>query len=104
MLNRLAITDFTPLLGQVCELYLPDGGTLPLTVLSMAEAPRARMPGAPEGERMPFSVVLRSLQGSEFAGGCCGMVLGGGERVDGMHLGRIMGSDPALAYFQIVFN
>lgn len=104
MLNLVSIADFAPLAGQPCELLLPDGSALPVELLSARESPQTRMNTAPPEKRTPFSVVFRSLQPSAVGCGTFAIMLAGGARLDGIYAERITGSDPALAYYQMVFN
>lgn len=106
MLDRLAAKHFAPLVGQPCQLTLPDGHPLQVHVDSVGEQPLARMPDAPAERRMPFTVTLTALEPTVFIDGLCSMELPELGPVDGIWIGRMaaLGRDHAGAYFQIVFN
>lgn len=106
MLDRLEASQFAPLLAQSQQLILPDGKALPVSVDSVREHPRSRMPDAPPDRRLPFTVTLTALEPTAFIDGLCAIDLPNLGRVKDIWVGRMapLGRDPAGAYFQIIFN
>ncbi|MFC5475424.1 DUF6916 family protein [Paraherbaspirillum soli] len=106
MLELVEASHFSSLSGTVCDLYLTDGSTLPVLVDCVTSKPQSRNPYAGDAQRMPFSVSLTAQQATAFVEGPCAMDLGTLGRVDGIYVSRVaaLGRDPAVAYFQMVFN
>ncbi len=106
MLDRIEASHFSPLTGQVFQLNTPDGGKLALMIDNVKTEPRARMPDAPEAQRMPFSVSLTAQQATTFIDGLCSMELPALGLVKDIFVSRMapLGRDPSGAYFQIIFN
>ncbi|MGY1451075.1 DUF6916 family protein [Pseudomonas chlororaphis] len=103
MLHLLQSEHFQPLLGQTCNLLLPDGSVLPVHIESIKDTPQSRMPNSP---RMPFCVELNSLAPTVFVDGLCDLELPGVGHLQGMFVSRVpaLGRDPTLGYFYIAFN
>lgn len=103
MLLQVCDQHFQALLHQTCPLQLPDGSLLPIQVQSIELRPQARLP---ENPRTPFSVMLRSLEPTPFVDGLCALELPQLGRVEAIFVSREppLGRDPALGYFNIVFN
>ncbi len=103
MLQQVCNEHFQPLVERPCPLYLPDGSQLPVQVEAVELRPQSRLP---ENSRTPFSVTLRSLEPTHFIDGLCALELPQLGRVDEIFVSREppLGRDPALGYFNIVFN
>jgi len=103
MLQQVSSEHFQSLLDQPCPLHLPDGSQLPVQVESIELRPQSRLP---ENTRIPFNVLLRSLQPTDFVDGPCALDLPQLGRVDAVFVSREppLGRDPALGYFNIVFS
>lgn len=103
MLHQVSSEHFQPLLEQPCALHLPDGSQLPIRIEAIRLRPEARLP---EISRVPFMVLLHSLQPTDFVDGLCGLELPQTGRLEGIFVSRepALGRDPALGYFNIVFN
>ncbi len=106
MLDRLNAARFLPSEGRVCALHLPDGSSLPIMIDSVSEKPQYRNPYAPEGQRLPFSIAFTAQKPTHFEDGICALELVDGEKIEGIFVSRVapLGRDPALAYFQLIFN
>ncbi|NWA29538.1 hypothetical protein HX870_02995 [Pseudomonas gingeri] len=103
MLQQVSSEHFQALMKQHCPLHLPDGSLLPIEIEAIALRPQSRLP---ESSREPFTVVLRSLEPTAFVDGLCALELPQLGRVDAVFVSREppLGRDPALGYFNIVFN
>lgn len=103
MLRRVEHEHFQPLVGNLSQLYLPDGSALSVIIESSRLHPKSRLP---ESERMPFTVALRTLEPTLFVDGPCSIELPDLGRLDGMFVSRepAMGRDATLGYFNIAFN
>lgn len=103
MLQQVSNEHFLALLNQPCPLHLPDGSQLPVQIDSVDSRPQARLPESP---RLPFNVQLRSLQPTDFVDGLCALELPQLGRVEAIFVSRepALGRDPALGYFNIIFN
>lgn len=103
MLQQLSNEHFQALVDQPCPLYLPDGSLLPVQIQAIQLRPHARLPNCP---REPFNVMLRSLEPTAFVDGLCALELPQVGRVEAIFVSREppLGRDPALGYFNIVFN
>ena len=103
MLQQVSSEHFQLLMKQHCPLHLPDGSLLPIEIETITLRPQSRLP---ESSRMPFNVVLRSLEPTEFVDGLCALELPQLGRVDAVFVSREppLGRDPALGYFNIAFN
>ncbi|BBP74032.1 hypothetical protein CCU68_33430 [Pseudomonas gingeri NCPPB 3146 = LMG 5327] len=103
MLQQVSNEHFQPLVDQPCPLHLPDGSLLPVQVESIRLRPQSQLP---ESSRVPFNVMLRSLGPTDFVDGLCALELPQVGRLDAVFVSREppLGRDPALGYFNIVFN
>ncbi|MGC5703846.1 hypothetical protein J4P02_26970 [Pseudomonas sp. NFXW11] len=103
MLLQVSDQHFQVLLHQPCPLQLPDGSLLPVQVESIELRPQSRLA---ENARIPFNVVLRSLEPTQFVDGLCALELPQLGLVDAIFVSRepALGRDPTLGYFNIVFN
>ncbi len=103
MLQQVSNEHFQPLVNQSCPLHLPDGSLLKVQVESIQLHPRAQLPQSP---RLPFNVMLRSLEPTDFVDGLCALELPQLGRLDEVFVSREppLGRDPTLGYFNIVFN
>ncbi|KPA92167.1 MULTISPECIES: DUF6916 family protein [Pseudomonas] len=103
MLQHVSSEHFQPLVDQSCPLYLPDGSPLQVRIESIALRSQAQLP---EMTRTPFIVQLHSLQPTDFVDGLCSLELPGLGRLEEVFVSRepALGRDPALGYFNIVFN
>lgn len=102
MLEHVTREHFQPLLNQPCPLLLPDGTQLSIEIQAIEERPRSHLP---ESARMAFSVMLRSLEPTDFVDGLCSLDVPG-ERLNNVFVSRepAMGRDANLGYYCIVFN
>ncbi|MBI6730220.1 hypothetical protein YA0032_11140 [Pseudomonas amygdali] len=103
MLQDVTFEHFQSLLGNTCQLQMSDGSQLPVHVASVAEKPQAR---AARQQRMPFNVLLESLEPSEFVDGACAIELPELGLLQNVFVSRVpaMGRDENLAYYCISFN
>jgi len=103
MLQQVSSEHFQPLVNQPCSLQLPDGSQLPIQIEAIELRPQSRLP---ENARIPFSVTLHSLEPTDFIDGLCALELPQLGRVDAVFVSRepALGRDPALGYFNIIFN
>jgi hypothetical protein len=103
MLQRVEHAHFEPLLGKVSPLYLPDGSELPVVIESTQLRPNSQLP---ESGRMPFSVVLRTIEPTLFVDGLCALDVPELGRLNEVFVSRepAMGRDAELGYFNIAFN
>ncbi|WP_248805363.1 DUF6916 family protein [Pseudomonas sp. MWU13-2100] len=103
MLQQVSSEHFQSLMKQHCPLHLPDGSQLPIQIEEIELRPQSRLP---ENPRMPFNVMLRSLEPTDFIDGLCTLELPQLGRIDAVFVSREppQGRDPALGYFNIVFN
>ncbi len=106
MLDLVNAEHFRQLQGQVCQFEVPGGEPLNLRVDTVTLKPQARMPGADEEVRMPFSVGLTAMQPSGFVHGLCSVELPQLGRVCDMMVAReaALGRDSGQSYFQILFG
>ncbi|AQY63634.1 MULTISPECIES: hypothetical protein [Pseudomonas] len=102
MLNLVTPEHFRPLLARTSVLYLPDGSALPIQIQQVTDAPKASVPGSP---RTAFSVLLDSLEPTDFVDGLCRLPLAQ-TCLEQVFVSRepAMGRDNARGYFCIVFN
>jgi hypothetical protein len=102
MLNLVTPEHFRPLLNRTSVLYLPDGSALPIQIQRLDDAPQASMPGSPRGA---FSVLLNSLEPTDFVDGLCRLPLAD-TCLEHVFVSRepAMGRDAQRGYFCIVFN
>ncbi|NWA04982.1 DUF6916 family protein [Pseudomonas gingeri] len=103
MLQQVSNEHFQSLVNRPCPLHLPDGSLLSIQIESIQLRPQARLP---ENPRIPFNVALRSLGPTDFVDGLCALDLPQLGRLDAVFVSREppLGRDPALGYFNIVFN
>ncbi|WP_017902361.1 hypothetical protein [Pseudomonas asplenii] len=103
MLQHVSSEHFQPLLDQPSLLHLPDGSQLQVRIEAIGLRPKAQLP---EISRMPFTVQLHSLQPTDFVDGLCSLELPQTGLLEGIFVSRepALGRDPALGYFNIVFN
>ena len=102
MLNQITSEHFRPLLNCDSMLYLPDGSALPIRIQRLTDAPRATLPGSP---REAFSVLLDSLEPTDFVDGLCRLPLME-TCLEQVFVSRepAMGRNKERGYFCIVFN
>lgn len=102
MLNLVTLEHFRPLLNHTHVLYLPDGSALPVQIRHLSDAPNANVPG---GSRGAFSVLLHSLEPTDFVDGLCRLPLAD-TCLEHVFVSRepAMGRDEQRGYFCIVFN
>lgn len=103
MLNHVTSEHLRPLLKRPSLLYLPDGSALPIQVQRLQDAPKANMP---QTTRAAFSVLLDSLEPTDFVDGLCRLPLAGQACLENVFVSRVpaMGRDEQRGYFCIVFN
>lgn len=106
MLDRVDVSHFGPLAGQIFQLKTPDGKELAMMVDGVKLKPYSCMPNAPATQRIPFSVSLTAQQSTAFVDGLCSMELGTLGLLENVFVSRVapMDCDPSRAYYQIIFN
>ncbi|MDY7562738.1 hypothetical protein QN382_17795 [Pseudomonas sp. 10B1] len=103
MLHEITSEHFTNLLTTPSTLHLPNGNSLIVMIEAVTLKPQSRLPESP---RIPFTVMLHSVEPTTFASGLCALDLAPLGRMEEIFVSRepAMGRDASLGYFNIVFN